>query len=90
MLFAGARSSVFEQVLNGINVRVKTLRTTSLSKPGRPQETLAELRAVVEAIVRRDADTAARLNALHVFTAGQIAITDLRRRQAQSAEAEAS
>lgn len=90
VLFAGARSEVFEQVLNGIKARVRVLRSTSLSKPGRAFDTVAELRAVVEAISRRDAQTASKLNAQHVHVAGQIAIDDLRRSQAPGSAKEAS
>jgi len=90
VLFAGARSEIFEQVLNGIKARVRALRSTSLSKPGRAFETAAELRAVVEAISRRDAQTASKLNAQHVHVAGQIAIDDLRRSEIPSSAEEAS
>ncbi len=90
VLFAGARSEVLKQVLNGIKARVRALRSTSLSKPGRAFDTAAELRAVVEAISRRDALTASKLNAQHVHVAGQIAIDDLGRLQASGSTEEAS
>lgn len=90
VLFAGARSKTFEQVLNGIKARVRALRSTSLSKPGRAMDTAAELRAVVEAIVQRDVETATRLNSLHIETAARIAIDDLQRSQAQDARESAS
>lgn len=77
VLFAGARSDVLEQVLNGIKARVRALRSRSLSRPGRALETASELRVVVEAVSRRDAVLASALNAQHVHTAGQIALKDL-------------
>jgi DNA-binding GntR family transcriptional regulator len=86
VLFAGARSEVLEQVLSGIKARVRSLRSRSLSRPGRAEETVAELRAVVDAIVRRDAVTASRLNSQHVHVAGQIALSDLPRPHAASSK----
>lgn len=78
VLFAGAHSETFENALNGIKARVRALRSTSLSKPGRPEEAAAEMRSVVDAIVRRDPEEAARLNNLHIQHASQIAISELR------------
>jgi DNA-binding GntR family transcriptional regulator len=79
VLFAGAHSQTFEQVLNGIKARVRALRSTSLSKPGRPAEAAAEMRAVVNAIIQRDAGEAARLNTEHIHHAVAIVISELRR-----------
>lgn len=90
VLFAGARSQTFEQVLNGIKARVRALRSTSLSKPGRATDTASELRAVVEAIIQRDVEAATRLNSRHIQIAGQIAIDDLRRSQPSGAKGEAT
>lgn len=84
VLLTGARSDVLEQTLNGIKARVRTLRSRSLSKPGRALETAAELRAVVDAIVAGDAALASELCARHVHTAGAIALKDL----AESQDAE--
>lgn len=74
VLFAGAHSETFEQVLEGIKARVRVLRSSSLSKPGRPAEAAAEMRAVVNAIIRRDAEEASRLNTEHIQRARQIAV----------------
>ena len=90
VLFKGARSNTFEQVLNGIKARVRVLRSTSLSKPGRAIDTAAELRSVVEAIIMRDVEAATSLNTLHVQTAAKIAIDDLRESQAEYSKEEAS
>lgn len=77
VLLAGARSAVLEQTLNSIQARVRTLRSRSLSKPGRAVETAHELRAIVDAIALRDVATAAALCAAHVHAAGRIALADL-------------
>jgi DNA-binding GntR family transcriptional regulator len=78
VLLQGARSDVLEQTLNGIKARVRSLRSRSLSKPGRAVETAAELRAVVEAVSAGDAELASRLCAEHVHAAGRIALADLK------------
>jgi len=49
----------------------------SLSAPGRPGETLAELDAIVAAIEARDADRAAELCAVHVANARRTVIRQL-------------
>ncbi len=90
VLFAGARSDVLEQVLNGIKARVRALRSTSLSKPGRALDTAAELRAVVDAVARRDAAEATRLNSMHVEIAGRIAMASLQLSQYSNEEEEVS
>jgi DNA-binding GntR family transcriptional regulator len=58
------------------------LRATSLSEPGRPQEMVAELRAIVEAIEARDAPRASRLCAEHVRTASLTALHSLHEAEA--------
>jgi DNA-binding GntR family transcriptional regulator len=84
VLLTGSRSEVLEQTLNGIKARVRSLRSRSLSKPGRALETAAELRAVVDAIVVADAQLASELCAQHVHTAGAIALENLKESQASS------
>ena len=54
--------------------RVRLLRWTSLSVPGRPQETVREMRAIVEAIESKDAEAAAEACARHVRNAASTAL----------------
>lgn len=77
VLLDGAHSPALEQVLAGIKARVRALRSTSLSKPGRANETVDELRSVVEAVARRDARAATELNRFHVQRACAIALSQL-------------
>ncbi|MFD1714106.1 GntR family transcriptional regulator [Amnibacterium flavum] len=74
VLIPGARSAALQQLIDGIRARVQMLRATSLSNPGRPVEVVAELRAVAEAIARRDADSASELCAAHVRKAAMTAL----------------
>jgi DNA-binding GntR family transcriptional regulator len=48
-----------------------------LAAPGRGEETLAEITEVVDAIKRRDADTAERLSRAHVERAAAFALASL-------------
>ena len=77
VLIPGARSAALQQLIDGIRARVQALRATSLSNPGRPTEVVAELRAVAEAIARRDADKASELCAAHVRKAAMTALHSL-------------
>ncbi|GGC96557.1 GntR family transcriptional regulator [Tersicoccus solisilvae] len=78
VLVAGARSEALRQLLEGIQARVQVLRATSLSEAGRAPEAVRELRAVLDAITRRDADLAARRCADHVRNAAVTALHSLR------------
>lgn len=77
VLIRGARSNALQQLLEGIKARVQALRATSLSRPGRATETVAELQAVVTAIASRDAPLASRLCAEHVRMASHHALLGL-------------
>jgi len=77
VLFEGCRNRVATQILTQLNNRMMLYKRLSLSAPGRPSETLAELDAVVTAIEARDADRAAELCALHVANARRTVIKQL-------------
>lgn len=77
VLIRGAQSNALQQLLEGIKARVQTLRATSLSRPGRAEETAEELEAIVGAIAKRDAELAAQLCADHVRAAARTALSNL-------------
>jgi len=78
VLFTGSGSEPLQQTLAGLQARVRLLRATSLSEPGRPAEAAAELRAVVDAVEAGDADAAAAACARHIHNAARTAIARLR------------
>jgi DNA-binding GntR family transcriptional regulator len=78
VLVRGARSNALQQLLEGIKARVHALRATSLSHPGRVNQTVAELEAIVAAIADRDAALASRLCDEHVRNACRTALMSLR------------
>ncbi|HWN35768.1 MAG TPA: GntR family transcriptional regulator [Pseudonocardia sp.] len=65
-LLSGAASPTIEQILAGVQARVRLLRATSLSQPGRPPRMAAEMRALVDAITARNTDLAIRLCTDHL------------------------
>lgn len=78
VLFVGSGSEPLQQTLAGLQARVRLLRATSLSEPGRPAEAAAELRAVVDAVEAGDADAAAAACAHHIHNAARTALARLR------------
>ncbi|HEU0256469.1 MAG TPA: GntR family transcriptional regulator [Microbacteriaceae bacterium] len=76
-LIEGAGSKVLEQLLASLQARVRVLRATSLHASGRPAESARELRAVMDAIERSDADTAAQLCERHIQNAATTALQAL-------------
>jgi GntR family transcriptional regulator, trigonelline degradation regulator len=57
-------------VIAGLHARVTYLRAFSLSRPGRLQRSLQELRDIMDAVEARDADAVARACSTHVEQAG--------------------
>jgi DNA-binding GntR family transcriptional regulator len=74
VLFEGAASEPLTQLLTMLQSRVRLLRWTSLSVPGRPQETVKEIREIVEAIEAKDTAAAAAACARHVRNAASTAL----------------
>src|SRR6266704_2518021 len=60
-----------------IVARVSVLRSLSMSVPGRPAESVAEMRAIVDAVLAGDAEAAARACSRHVEEAGRVALQAL-------------
>jgi len=77
VLCEGTQNAAVGAMFRSIQVRVQMLRGLSLQSPGRPQQSLAELRALVEAVERGDGDAAATLGAEHVRNAASTALARL-------------
>lgn len=79
VLLRGAGNAAIRSTLATVRARIRRLRAISMQKPGRPVESLGELRAVTKAALARDrAGTAAACEA-HVENAGSIALDALSR-----------
>lgn len=80
-LFVGAKNDTIQAILEGLQARVAVLRATSLAAPDRPQQSVIEIRAIVDAIRARDADAAAEAASFHVRQASKTAFAELEARR---------
>lgn len=74
ILMAGADNAMLLSVLESLRARVTHLRGTSLHRPGRSRDTADELRVLVDAIRRGDADAAWSAARHHVQQAASVAL----------------
>lgn len=79
VLFEGADNATIRSILQGLQARVAVLRATSLTAPGRPRQSVIEIRAIVDAIERRDGAAAADAAAFHVRQAADVAFSQIER-----------
>jgi DNA-binding GntR family transcriptional regulator len=73
-LFAGAGNSEAERMTGTLRARVTMLRSRTLSSPGRAQQTLDEIQAIVAAVTDRDPDRAESACRAHVSAAAALAL----------------
>ncbi len=78
VLIKGAASPTLQNIIEGIQARVRILRATSMAEPGRAVEAATELRAMASAAKQRHAKEAAELCATHVRNASKTALLHLR------------
>jgi DNA-binding GntR family transcriptional regulator len=71
VLLKGSGNRAIHSILSGLTARVSVLRATSMARPGRAQQSLVELEAIVVAIENGDADAAAYASAHHVEMAAR-------------------
>jgi DNA-binding GntR family transcriptional regulator len=77
VLLEGSGNRCIHSILSGLQARVRVLRATSLSQPGRSATAVGEIRAIVESIEARDGDAAARAAAYHVNRAAHAGLDGL-------------
>ena len=82
-ILTGGGNSVLRDMLRQLQNRVVFLRRTSLSEPGRMPETFAELTAIMQALLARDEQAAAKASVHHVRQASRVALRAIRRQEAQ-------
>ena len=70
-LFEGAANGTIQDLVETLQARVTVLRAASMSQPGRPAEMVEEVRAIVDALERRDGDAAAAACVHHVNQAAR-------------------
>lgn len=74
VLLRGASNTVLSAQLGSLRARIGYLRATSFQRPARSAETVAELRDLLAAVRRHDADAAAELSKKHVEKAAEAAL----------------
>ncbi len=77
ILLRGAYNNTLHSLLSSLQARIAVLRATSMSHPGRPQESVQEVRAVVEASERGDGAAAEEACVWHVRQAARYALEKL-------------
>lgn len=77
VLLAGSQNVVIPSLLRTMNARITQLRRVSLSSPERLPESIAEIRAVLEAIRARDPQAAFEACLHHIAAASQAALAKL-------------
>jgi len=87
VLIEGAGNPILSEMVAGLQRRVTQLRALTLTSPGRPAESLAEIRAIVEAIEAGDAAAARQTATHHVAQAALTALTFVRQEEGVPARA---
>lgn len=82
VLLEGADNAEVSRTLLGLRARITVLRTTTLSRPGRFEETVDELNAIIAAITSRDSERAGAACRAHVEAALDTALRELERDEA--------
>ena len=82
ILLQGSRNTYVKRMIDQLLNRNMGLRATSLSDPHRLQQTVVELREIVERIEARDGEGAAEACRAHVMAAAETALRILRAQEA--------
>ena len=77
VIFDGSDNSTIRAILESLQARIAVLRATTLAAPDRPEQSVAEIREIVEAIERRDGEAAAAAASFHVRQAASTLFTRL-------------
>lgn len=85
VLLRGCRNEYATRMLEQMLNRNSQLRATSLSDPKRLPNTIAEIRRVIDAIERRDAEAAFQACRDHVIAASKVALRLLREHEKKGA-----
>ena len=74
-------NELVRRLINSLHARITYLRATSVSQPGRPPDSLAEMRRLVAALKSGDADKAQAVCIEHIDRAAAVGLAVLERRQ---------
>jgi DNA-binding GntR family transcriptional regulator len=77
IILKGCRNKIVHSFITSLHARITYLRSASLSRHGRPVESLAEIKAILEAIKQHDAEAAWNASINHVSKAETAALEAL-------------
>ncbi|RXT51247.1 AsnC family transcriptional regulator [Bosea sp. Tri-44] len=83
VLMQGAANTFVTQSLTTLHNRITLLRVTSMTQSGRLADSVAEIRAIFDAIVARDPDRAETACKHHIAMAAKVALAVLARQEAE-------
>jgi DNA-binding GntR family transcriptional regulator len=76
-LIEGTGNNVIHSMLRSLNDRITLLRRVTLSSPKRAKQSIREIRNLLSAIRRRDADAAYEVSMHHIQQAAKVALKEL-------------
>lgn len=77
VLIEGTGNNVIRSILRSLNDRITLLRRVTLSSPKRAKQSIREIRNLLSAIKRRDADAAYEVSMDHIQQAAKVALKEL-------------
>ncbi len=77
VLIEGTGNNVIHSMLRPLNDRITLLRRMTLSSPKRAKQSIREIRNLLSAIKRRDADAAYEVSMHHIQQAAKVALKEL-------------
>ncbi|NIF82326.1 GntR family transcriptional regulator [Comamonas sp. Tr-654] len=77
LMFLGCGLEMAWEMVQSLNARINRLRAMTISSAERKKATAREMQALVEALLRRDADAAEKAAREHINRAAEIAIAKL-------------
>ena len=78
ILIDGSRNEILSSMFRTINDRINLLRRMSMSSRERLPQSLAEIKALVDAIVKRNSTKAFELSLVHVNAASEAALRSIK------------
>ncbi|MGX9962737.1 GntR family transcriptional regulator [Roseomonas sp. F4] len=73
VLLVACANGVIEELLRGLHLRISLLRSRSMQREGRAEESAREMRAILDAVTAGDATAARAAATFHVHAASQAA-----------------
>ena len=87
-MFEGAGKVVSLTVVKSLNARINRLRAMTIATPSRSEESNREMNALLDAIERRDGETAAAASRAHIKRTSELALRVLAEQEERAAQAD--